>query len=370
MNKPMLLAPMLCILIAAPPLHAGTYLSGPFSQCFDGSVCPGAAEMARAQERGGPTRATQKPAPVPNGLELPGGVLTLQGQLDGTWEQVSGYVVFTYDFTPTRPDIGRLQLLVRGWPALPGPGTNGYQVQWDRSSYWLDFDGDGSEVPHLLPTQQLFSAYVPQTANDPYPEFATDENVLEECTTLSPCTIQLSEYVQLREPGVDYSQYEDEAASVDLLFVANRFGQAIAAVVDVYDANQEFVETKDLVEDDQLKLSVIAYKVSEPDSLYVIGYTEFAPLEPALRIELQNYIPGADFEDSWLAADLNAGQRRMKLLLEGYRGDGANGLWAFGGPYDLGFTWAEALIFLNQDGFETPAAAPNSTLKQLVRVAN
>lgn len=112
---------------------------------------------------------------------------------------------------------------------------------------------------------QLAGNYIPQVINDPYPEFAADLGAIAACTSAEPSTVQTSNYVLLREPGVDYRAYPDEAAPADLLLVANQLGQAIAAAVDVYDANNQFVETKDLVEGDELPISILAHKLSEPE---------------------------------------------------------------------------------------------------------
>lgn len=309
----------------------------------------------------GSHRRAQPPMPTaaPEST-LAGGTLTLRGTLDGEWDNVDGHVVFTYDFSPFSPDVGRLQIFVRGYPALREGNSNRYSVEWDRSSYWLDFDGDEPEVPHLLPATQLAGNYMPQVINDPYPEFAANPDVLAACTANEPCTVQTSPYVLLREPGVDYSAYPDEAAPADLLFVANHLGQAIAAAVDVYDANNQFVQTKDLVEGDQLEISILGHKLSEPEVIYQVRYTDFTELDPGLRIELANYIPGVDFNDPRLVPDLDAGNRRMKLLLEANRTVGGNTTWAYGGPFELGFTWANALIFLHRSGFESAQAAPNA----------
>jgi hypothetical protein len=309
----------------------------------------------------GSHRRAQRPTPTeaPEST-LAGGTLTLRGTLDGEWDNVDGHVVFTYDYTQAFPNVGRLQIFVRGYPALREANSNRYSVEWDRSSYWLDFDGDGPEVPHLLPAMQLVGNYVPQAINDPYPEFANEPGVIAACTTSQPCTVQTSPYVLLKEPGVDYSAYPGQAAQADLLFVANHLGQAIAGALDVYNANNQFVRTKDLVEGDQLEISILGHKLSEPEVIFQIRYSSFTELDPGLRIELANYIPGVDFEDPRLGPDLDAGNRQMKLLLEADRTVSGNTIWAYGGPFEAGVTWANALIFLHRSGFETPQAAPNA----------
>lgn len=346
------------LLVLSAAERADAAVSGPLDACSNNS-CPSivSAVPARAPDLRG--KRLQSPAPTQPGSILAGGSLTLRGRLAGNWDQVDGNVVFTYDFTAVAPDIGPLQVLVRGLPAVQ-TSPDEYSVEWDRSAYWLDFDGNAGGVPHLLGTLQLESQYVPLTSNDPYPEFANDPAVIATCTASTPCTVQLSEYTLLREPGVDYSAYPDLAAPADLLFVASPLGQAIAAAVDVFDANGQFVETKDLVTGDQLKISIIGYKLGEPDSVYLVEHMDFVALQAGLRIELQNYIPGVDFVDPSLPPNLNAGDRRMKLLLDANRDTEGTITWAFGGPFDLGFTWRDALTFLFRSGFDDAQPAANA----------
>lgn len=326
-------------------------VNGPTSQ---GGPTIRALEQRPLAER---RRAQRAPSPVPQST-LAGGTLTLRGEIDGDWDQVEGHVVITYDVSAISPGFGNLQLVARSYPAQRVAGTNGYSVTWDRAAYWLDFDGDGPEVPRLLPASELESGYVPAAVDDPYPEFADNPVVTQSCTSAQWCTIQQSQAVLLREPGVDYSNYPDEAASADLLFVANHLGQAIAAVLDVYDENGEFVETKDLVEGDEVQLSMIGYRLSEPAFYYTVVVGEFVALEEGLRIELENYIPGVDFQDPDLPADLNAGQRPIRLLIDAYRREGD--VWAYGGPFEAGFNWANALNFLHRDNFEALRPAPGA----------
>jgi hypothetical protein len=329
---------------------AGSFV-GPTSQ---GGITIRALEQRPLAER---RRAQRAPLHAPESA-LAGGSLTLRGEIDGEWDQVEGHVVITYDVSALRPGFGNLQLVTRSYPARRDAGTNRYSFTWDRAAYWLDFDGDGPEVPRLLPASELESGYVPLAVNDPYPEFADNPVVTQSCTSGQPCTIQLSQAVLLREPGVDYSDYPDEAAPADLIFVANHLGQAIAAVLDVYDENEEFVETKDLVEGDEVRLWMIGYRISEPAFYYTLAVGEFVALDEGLRIELENYIPGVDFQDAYLPADLNAGQRPIRVLIDAYRIDGD--LWAYGGPFEAGFNWANALNFLHRDNFEALRPAPGA----------
>lgn len=338
-------------------LSPGLQASGAGS--FVGPTAPGGVTINAIEQRplAELRRLQSRAAPAPESA-LAGGTLTLHGEIDGDWDQVEGHIVITYDVSALRPGFGNLQLVVRSYPARRVAGTNGYTITWDRAAYWLDFDGDGPEVPRLLSASELQTGYVPQAMNDPYPEFANEPVVMQSCTSSQPCTIQLSQAVLLREPGVDYSDYPDEAAPADLIFVANHLGQAIAAVLDVYDENGQFVRTKDLVEGDEVRLWLIGYRISEPAFYYTLAVGEFVALAEGLRIELENYVPGVDFQDPYLPADLNAGQRPMRLLIDAYRAQGD--VWAYGGPFEAGFTWANALNFLHRNSFEALRPAPGA----------
>lgn len=340
------------------PQVADALLSGPV--CV-GNNCGRVQAIASGQlaERRSMLRAA--PSRAPEGSPNPG-LLTLVGELPGNWDDVDGNVVFTHDFSATHPAIGIVQVLVRGFSAVREAGTPRYRVGWDRAAYLLDFDGPGPSVPHLLGAIERTNGYVPAAAGDPYPEFADDPAVQGECTAQSPCTVNITPFVLLREPGVDYSAYPDLAATADLLFVANAQGQAIAGVVDIYDENEEYVETKPLTEGDQLQLSTVGFKLSEPNFLYIVSVTDFVALDDQLQIQLENHIPGLDFPDPSLPANFNAAQLRMKLLLDAYTGVGATATFALAGPFDLGFNWAGVQDFLHQDGFDALTPAPAASL--------
>ena len=78
-----------------------------------------------------PVRSTAKLLPAPG--------LDLLGEVDGEWDVVDGYIVFTYDFTPLSAAFGQLQVLVRGFETVREGMTNRYRVDgWDRTAYWID----------------------------------------------------------------------------------------------------------------------------------------------------------------------------------------------------------------------------------------
>lgn len=349
-------------LISAPallwmvlPHTVSASVTGPCTATSCGNRVPQAMPAAQLSER----RAMLRAAPSRAATGNPGaGQLTLLGELAGDWDDVDGNVVFTYDASATAPAVGVIQVLVRGFSAVREPGTPRYRVHWDRAAYWLDFDGAGPSIPHLLGAVERTNSYVPASNGDPYPEFAADPAVQASCTTQEPCTVNISPFVLLREPGVDYSAYPDDAASADLLFVANAQGQAIAGVVDIYDENEEYVETKPLTEGDQLQLSTLGFKLSEPDFLYTVTYTDFVTLDDQLQIQLENHIPGAEFPDPDLPPNFNAGLLRMKLLLDAFRNTGGSPTYTLAGPFDLGFNWAAVQDFLFRSGYEALSAAP------------
>jgi len=286
------------------------------------------------------------------------GTLNLFGEIAGTWENVDAYLVYTQDFTALAPAIGRLQVLLRGYKAEREGASNRYHIGWDRRIYWLKFAGAGAGVPHLLGALEFASTYVPD-ASDPYPEFNANPAVLAQCTALNPCALNWSPYVLYRDPNTDYSSYPEGAAESDLLFVSNSVGDVIAVSLDLYNAQGAAAGRTPLRQGDALRLSTIGYKLTEPGFVYVISYMNFETLASGFVVERQHYIPGTDFIDPNLPPDLNAGTRTIKLLLEATNGTGANTVFAFGGPFDLGFNWASAPDFLFRGNMESLMSSPN-----------
>lgn len=106
-------------------------------------------------------RTLRRSAALLNRGQSPLSELTLFGEISAIWEYVDAYVAFSFDVSASNPQLGVLQVLVRGFPAANVVGTDQYWVSWDRSLYWLDFDGSGPGIPHLLPVLELLSAYQP-----------------------------------------------------------------------------------------------------------------------------------------------------------------------------------------------------------------
>jgi len=74
-------------------------------------------------------------------------------------------------------------------------------------------------------------------------------------------------------------------------------------------------------------------------------------------IEHKHYVPGTDFIDPALPANLNVGARKIKLLLDSSVHDGVNAVFA--GPLELGFTLAGAPDFLFRGNMESLTPSPN-----------
>ena len=274
----------------------------------------------------------------------------LLGEIAGEWTGVDGYVTYTQNF----PTVGFLQILLRGYEATREGTSNRYRADWDRRIYWLNIDGDGPGIPHLLPALELTSSYIP-AMNDPFPEFNSDANVIAECTATSPCALNWVPFVSYRDPLTDYSGYPEGAADADLYFVANANGDAVAVSLDLYDANGEPDGRTRLNAGDELKLSTIGYKLNEPGFVYVLGYMDFVTIDTGVSIERKYYLPGQDFVDPNLA-NLNAGPRKIKFLLDAYLQNGSNRSYAFGGPFALGFTWSGVPDFLFRGNMESLVA--------------
>jgi hypothetical protein len=305
-------------------------------------------------------------APQTNAVRQANGALAgninLVGEIAGEWTGVDGYVTYTQNF----PALGFFQVLLRGYGATRDGTSNRYRADWDRRIYWLNFDGDGPGIPHLLASLEMLGTYVP-AANDPFPEFNNNANVLAQCTVSSPCSINWVPYVLYRDPLTDYSGYPDGAADSDLLFVANTNGDAVAVSLDLYDANGQPDGRTTLNSGDELQLSTIGYKLDEPGFVYIVGYMDFVTLDTGVSIERKYYLPGQDFVDPNLV-DLNPGPRKIKFLLDAYRQNGSNRSYAFGGPFTLGFTWSGVPDFLFRSNME--ALVPDGTSLQAAPSVN
>ncbi len=276
----------------------------------------------------------------------PAGSLGLLGEIAGEWTRVDGYVTFTQNV----PELGFMQILLRGYDTTRDGTSNRYRADLDRRIYWLNFDGDGPGIPYLMGSLEWVSNYVP-AANDPFPEFNGDANVLAECTVPSPCSINVLPYVLYRDPVTDYTGYPDKAADSDFLFVTNADGDAVAVSLDLFDANGQPAGQTSLNSGDELQLSTIGYKLNEPGFVYIVGYMDFVTIDTGVSIERKYYSPGNDFIYPNIV-NLNLGAHKIKFLLDAFVQNGSNRSYAFAGPFALGFNWNGVPDFLFRGNME------------------
>ncbi len=156
--------------------------------------------------------------------------LRLTGTLSGDWDRVEGFVTFprTYE----EDDVGRLELILRGFATVPGAAPDEYVVPaWDRNLFFIDPDTTNpAEIPRVLATVEREPVYQPMPDDD-YEIFRDDEFVLAECTGSNVCSIQVVDYAELQEEGRDYSDYPEGAAPVIVYLVINSAGGLVSAAI-------------------------------------------------------------------------------------------------------------------------------------------
>lgn len=293
----------------------------------------------------------------PDRSGTPGGVapLRLSATLPGDWDQVEGFVTFPQYYE--EDDVGRLEIVLRGFSAVPGDAENQYVVPaWDRNLFFINPDAtDPAEIPRVLATVELESAYQPMPDDD-YEIFRDDPPVLAECTGSNVCSIQEVPYAELQEEGRDYTNYPDEAAQVIVYFVINDVGELISAAADIFDENLEYERTDFLYIGDTIEFFATGLNVDQPEFLYIIGYMSPRILSDNFILERTFYIPGVDYEDPDLPKGFDAGLQPVQFLLEGGRaGVGGNpDVWEQAGPFDLGVQWKDLPGFIFRSRFETP----------------
>ncbi|MCK7594398.1 hypothetical protein [Pseudomarimonas salicorniae] len=295
------------------------------------------------------------------------------GAVEGTWDDVDGYITIPYRVA----GLGELDILLRGFPALPTASEATYATpRWDRRLYWLEMDG---QPPRLLQALELDDDYVPE-AGDGYFD-AVDNGpgtVTGDCTTGAGCTLNFIPYFRYREAGVDYS---DPQFPRDDFLPGNTAGFIEVGMSFVTDAQGDAIDARVLFSDgrrepffvgDSIQLATLAYKMDEPEYIYALGYAPFVVLDDSAVIVRRAYIPGEDFSDAALPPDLDAGDRPVRLVLDastaqgdGYSAGGARAqdAFAYGGPFDLGFTWRRAPTHVIGDSFERPRAVPQAAAK-------
>jgi hypothetical protein len=297
---------------------------------------------------------------------------TLLGELAGDWSSVTGFLTFPYVFD-SAPELGTMQVLIRGFVVEREPGTDIYRAPaWDGKAYWLRFDVDGgleASAPRLIPAAELSTAYDP-AVDTRFPELGNEPGVAEACAG-GVCSLQWLSYLELRQQGVDYSSYPDGAATAGMLFVADANGDAIAAVLDINDATGTFARRDYLYIGDELKLYTNAYRMSEPDALFLVEYADFESVQAGFMIERAHYTPDADYPDPAVPDDVDGTNRPLRLVLMGEsdaKSDGAG--FAYGGPFPLGFTWGQVPSFVFGGSFEALVQVDDpATVKATGRLA-
>jgi len=278
---------------------------------------------------------------------------TLFGDMIGDWDRVTGFVTIPHSFDGIDDDY----VLLRGLPAERLPDSDTYQVNgWTRSAYWIDV-GDG--VPRLLSSELLEPNYVPEP-DDPFEDSGE---------------LNFSQLVRYREQGRDYDKegFAGGAAFGSLFFLVDpASGEAIDAVIALFDANNEFEKVEFLYEDDNLQPLLISYKLDEPEYLYFAEYGGFIPLSQAFTIELANHIPNVDFVDPELAElEFDAANVPLVLLLEGFaepEDPKDDPVWAYSDIHPLGYTWGQAGNVIFTSRFESATDLSVSSGERLEQV--
>ncbi len=311
---------------------------------------------------GGRARNERADNPVPP--------LRLAGTLSGDWDRVEGFVTFprTYE----EDDIGRLELILRGFATVPGTAPDEYVVPaWDRNLFFIDPDTTNpAEIPRVLATVEREPFYQPMPDDD-YEIFRDDEFVLAECTGSNVCSIQVVDYAELQEEGRDYSDYPEGAAPVIVYLVINSAGGLVSAAADIFDENGEYERTDFLYIGDTIEFFMQALDIDQPELLFLIQYMTPRELTENFTLERTYYIPGQDYVDPDLPADFDAAVQPMQFLLEGVQaglGDDPD-IWEQAGPWDLGFEWQDLLDFIFKSRFQvpTPDVTSSTTSSSLAR---
>lgn len=281
--------------------------------------------------------------------------LRLVGNLSGDWDRVEGFVTFPRTFE--EDDIGRLELILRGFATAPGAAPDEYVVPaWDRNLFFIDPDtSNAAEIPRVLATVEREPAYQPMP-DDEYAIFRDDEYVLAECTGSNFCSIQEVFYAELQEAGRNYDDYPEGAARVIVYLVVNSAGTLVSAAADIFDENGEYERTDFLYIGDTIEFFMQALDVDQPEFLFLIEYMTPRELTDNFTLERAYYIPGQDYVDPDLPPDFDAAVQPIQFLLEGARAGvgGDPDIFEQAGPWDLGFQWQDLLDFIFKSNFAAP----------------
>jgi len=272
----------------------------------------------------------------------------------GQWDDVDGYFTFSQFY----PEIGQVDLLLRGFPALRNGTSDDYRIdKWDRSLYWLEVTG---QPPRLIQALELTANFVPQAGE----LFADNPDVVSTCMLGAGCTVNFVAYFRYRQQAAAPDTYENLGGA----FVTDGNGIAIDFLVFTENAQGQVTGNERITAGDQIQLNLLGFRMNEPEYIYGFEYAPFVTVQPeTTSIRRANYLPGVDFVDPELPTNLNAAGQEIRLVIDassgaggGYVGGGGArpGNYAYGGPYRLGFTWGEALDFLHRGNFERQLATP------------
>ncbi len=268
----------------------------------------------------------------------------------GQWDDVDAYITFPYFF----PADGEVDILLRGFAASQIGTSNEYRFDgWDRTLYWLETQG---QPPRLLQALELTKDFVPVSGE----LFSDNPEVVSTCIPGAGCTVNFVAYFRYRQSNAAPNTFENLGG----VFVTNAAGDAIDAVVLIENAQGVVTGAERLSVGDQIELNLLAYKIDEPDFIYTYKYMDFQTLDATTFISRRNYVPGVSFSDPSLPANLDAGNRPLRLILDASvgaaddydNGGDRAGTFAYGGPYPLGFKLNQVQEFLHYDGVETKRA--------------
>lgn len=287
--------------------------------------------------------------------------LRLSATLPGEWDQVEGFVTFPRNYEAD--DLGRLEIVLRGFTPVPGEVPDEYVVPaWDRNLFFIHPDTNNpDEFPRVLGTVEYESFYQP-APDDDYEIFRDDEPVLEFCTGDNFCSIQVVAYAELQEEWRDYSDYPNGAAPARVYFVIRGDGEPLSAAADIYDENFEYERTDFLYIGDTIEFFMQALDIDQPGLIYLISYMTPSVLSDNFTLERAFLVPGQDYTDTDLPADFDAAVQPIQFLLEGGQAgvDGHPDVFEYSGPFDLGVQWADLPGFVFRSRFNTPT--PDRTL--------
>lgn len=249
----------------------------------------------------------------------------LTGSIAGDWDDVTGWISFPYD-----DGFGELSVLVRGLEGTKQTGDEYSFSGWDGEVFWINV-GDG--IPRLLAAKLENNTFIP-TATDAFTQSGK---------------LYSAGYVLYRQAGVSYSlnEWANGAVLGDLLFVIDNNDQVVEIVVEVYNDDGELIEKRILAAGDQLQMLTHAYKLNEPDQIYLLEYMDYKQISGQPSIEKAHYQPNVDFTDTDLlvrASDgFDSSTLQLELLVDAARLTAQDTVeFAFNTPQDLGYTWGEA----------------------------